>query len=196
MAELQQVTDLGVNDHVLHNAAGFCRHNQELRTRQWVTCVTLATDHVETKHGHHELVCGFACRFRDVRVERHLALRSTCTTDCHRSGEGCVGAGIRSRPTPIVLGSIGSLGTLSGYPVVTCAESVTVALHGNFEHYQLFGAKPHSLFPFKTCGRTPVVQLESQRPLLCAGTRRTMSRATDTYNCKTQMRTTVTARLA
>ena len=27
----------------------------------------------------------------------------TCTTDCHRNGERCVGAGIRSGPTPIGL---------------------------------------------------------------------------------------------
>ena len=27
-----------------------------------------------------------------------------------------------------------------------------MALHGNFEHYQLFGAKPHSLFPFERVG--------------------------------------------
>ena len=30
MAELQQVIDLSVNDHVLRNTAGFCRHNLEL----------------------------------------------------------------------------------------------------------------------------------------------------------------------
>ena len=35
---------------------------------------------------------------------------------------------------------------------VTCAESGTMALHGNLDHYQLSGAKPHSLFPFKRVG--------------------------------------------
>ena len=66
--------------------------------------MTFTTEHVETEHGHHGLVCGFACRSRDVRVERHLALRSTCTTDCRRNGESCIGTGIRSIPTPLVLG--------------------------------------------------------------------------------------------
>ena len=27
-----------------------------------------------------------------------------------------------------------------------------MALHGNFEHHQLFGAKPHSVFPFRRVG--------------------------------------------
>ena len=40
--------------------------------------------------------------------ERHLAC-STSTTDSHRNGERCVGAGNRSGPAPLVLGSIKSL---------------------------------------------------------------------------------------
>ena len=103
MAEFQQVIDFRVNDHVLRNTARICRHNQELRTRQWVTCVT------SRRCGHHELVCGFACRSRDVRVEKHLAPHSTCTTDCCRNGESCIGTGIRTRTAPVVLGSIKSL---------------------------------------------------------------------------------------
>ena len=85
------------------------RHKQELRTRRAIACRTSTTDHVETKHGHHELVCGLACELRDVRVETHLTLRSTCTTDCRRNGESCVGAEVRSGPAPLVLGSIKSL---------------------------------------------------------------------------------------
>ena len=63
------------------------------------------TDHVETKHGCHEVVCGL----RDARVGTHLTLRSTGTTDCRRNAESCVCAGIRSGPTPLVLGSIKSI---------------------------------------------------------------------------------------
>ena len=40
MAELQQVTDLSVNDHVLRNTAGSCRLSQELRKRKAFTCMT------------------------------------------------------------------------------------------------------------------------------------------------------------
>ena len=97
MAEFQQVIDFNVNDHFLRNTACFCRHKQELRTRLQAACMTFTTDHVERRYGHHELVCGFACRSRDVRVERHLAFRSTCTTDCRRNVESCIGTGIRSR---------------------------------------------------------------------------------------------------
>ena len=53
-------------------------------------------------------------------MERHLALRSTCTTDCRRNGERCIGTGIRSRPTPLVLGSIKSL---NYRPVDFCAQT-------------------------------------------------------------------------
>ena len=108
MTEFHHVIDVSVSDHVLRNIAGSCRHNQELRTRQGIACMTSATDHVETEHGHHELVCGLACELRDVQAKGHLAC-STCTTDFHRSGERCVGAEIRSGPTPLVVGSIKSL---------------------------------------------------------------------------------------
>ena len=70
--------------------------NQELRTRQAVACMTSTTDHVEAKHGHHELVC----ELRDVRAETHLSLCSTCTADCRRNGERCVGAGSSQASIP------------------------------------------------------------------------------------------------
>ena len=109
MIGFQRVNGFSVSDHVLRNTAGFCRYNQELRTRQAIACTTSTTDHVEAKHGHHKLVCGLACECRDVRVVKHFVLRGSCTTDCHRNVESCVGAGIRSGPTPIVLGPIRSL---------------------------------------------------------------------------------------
>ena len=56
--------------------------------------MTSTTDHVEAKHKQHELVC----ELRGVRVETHLPLRSTCTADCRRNGESCVGAEVRSGP--------------------------------------------------------------------------------------------------
>ena len=39
----------------------------------------------------------------------HLTLRSTCTADCRRNGEGYVGAEVRSEPAPLVHGSFTSL---------------------------------------------------------------------------------------
>ena len=38
--------------------------------------------------------------------------------------------------------------------VVTHAKSVTMALHGNVDHYQLFGAKLHSLLWENACRST------------------------------------------
>ena len=62
-----------VGEIPVRERASFCRRNQELRTRQQATCMTFATDHVKRRYGHHELVCGFVSRSRDVRVETHLA---------------------------------------------------------------------------------------------------------------------------
>ena len=72
MTEFQRVIDFGVSGHVLRSIADSCRHNLELRTRQSISCMTSTTDHVETKHGHHELVC----ELRDV-VELFTAPHSS-----------------------------------------------------------------------------------------------------------------------
>ena len=131
--------------------------------------ITLKEDTV-----HHKLVCGLACECRDVRVGKHFVLRGTCATDSHRNGESCAGAGIRSGPTPIVLGTIGSLDHRPCQFTSACSQTSTPSNSCAMTSMMLstaFGiplARSLLLSPSRTCDCRHVSGPDASQPTFTA----------------------------